>query len=83
MNTENAQVAQEESETTKNVQVTNVGQAIHVLIQAVDMGRKSGIYDWNDLSLISQSISLLAPPKEDAPKEDANGPDISNAVTEE
>jgi len=79
MSTENVKDAPEaKAETSQDVDVTNVGQAIHVLIQAADLGRKNGIFDWNDLKLISQSISLLAPTKED----ESNGPDIDNVATE-
>ena len=39
--------------------VTNIGQAIHVLVQAADMGRKAGIYDWKDLNLISQAMGII------------------------
>lgn len=39
--------------------VTTISQAIHVLVQAADLGRKAGIYDWEDLRLIGQSMALI------------------------
>ena len=48
---------------TQQQQVTNIGQAISVLIQATDLGRKAGIYEWEDLDLISQAKNLLTPKK--------------------
>ena len=40
-------------------QVTTISQAIHVLVQAADMGRKAGIYDWADLNMIQQAMGVI------------------------
>lgn len=39
--------------------VENFGQALDVLMQAADLGRQKGIYDWNSLALISQSFAII------------------------
>jgi hypothetical protein len=39
--------------------VTNLSEAISVLIQGVEMGRTKGIYEWDDLELISQSLKFM------------------------
>jgi hypothetical protein len=39
--------------------VTNFNQAVSVLIQAAHLGRKAGIYEFEDLDLIGQSVMLL------------------------
>ena len=39
--------------------VTNLNQAISVLVQAAEHGRKAGIFEWEDLDLISQSLKLI------------------------
>ena len=35
-------------------------QAISVLLQAAEMGRKSGIFDWQDLEHISDARKLIS-----------------------
>jgi hypothetical protein len=44
---------------TKINSVENLGQALDVLIQAADIGRQKGIYDFDSLSLIGQSIKVI------------------------
>lgn len=39
--------------------VSNLNQAISVLMQAAEQGRRAGIYEWEDLDYISQSLKLL------------------------
>lgn len=58
------QVATQEQVQSAKQQVETVGQAIHVLVQAADLGRKAGVYNWDDLILISQAIDLLKKPVE-------------------
>ena len=47
------------SEAKQEAQVTNLNQAISVLMQAAEQGRRAGIFEWEDLDYISQSIKLL------------------------
>ena len=54
---EKTQEAKAPEQGAQNVQT--IAQAIHVLVQAADIGRKAGIFDWQDLSLIKQSMDLL------------------------
>lgn len=42
-----------------NDKVVNFNQAVSVLMQAADHGRKAGIFEFDDLELISQSIKLI------------------------
>lgn len=49
----------QESEIPKVTTVQNLGQALDVLMQAADLGRQKGIYDWHSLSLISQSFAII------------------------
>jgi len=44
---------------TKINSVENLGQALDVLIQAADIGRQKGIYDFDSLSLIGQAIKVI------------------------
>ena len=39
--------------------VTNLDQAVGVLMAAANEGKNRGIYGWNDLALIGQSIELI------------------------
>ena len=39
--------------------VSNLNQAISVLMQAAEQGRRAGIFEWEDLDYISQSLKLL------------------------
>jgi len=54
-----AKEASIDAQRTQTTSVENIGQAIHVLVQAADIGRKAGAYEWQDLNLISQAISLI------------------------
>ena len=46
----------------KEVYVTfEMQQAIDVLFQAVEMGRKAGIYSFKDAGFIGQAVETLAP----------------------
>lgn len=47
------------SEAKQEAQVTNLNQAISVLMQAAEQGRRAGIFEWEDLDYISQSLKLL------------------------
>lgn len=47
------------SEAKQEAQVSNLNQAISVLMQAAEQGRRAGIYEWEDLDYISQSLKLL------------------------
>jgi hypothetical protein len=47
------------SEAKQETQVSNLNQAISVLMQAAEQGRRAGIYEWEDLDYISQSLKLL------------------------
>jgi hypothetical protein len=47
------------SEVKQEAQVSNLNQAISVLMQAAEQGRRAGIYEWEDLDYISQSLKLL------------------------
>lgn len=40
-------------------QVKDFNQALSVLIQGVEKGREKGIYQWEELDLISQSLKLI------------------------
>ena len=39
--------------------VSNLNEAISVLMQAAEQGRRAGIFEWEDLDYISQSLKLL------------------------
>ena len=54
--TEEVQSSTQEKQPTT---VNNFGQALDVLLQAADIGRQEGIYDFNALSLIGQSIKII------------------------
>ena len=59
MSEKNTQESQEQSqEKPKNI-VHTFGQAIGVLVQAADIGRKRGIFDWDDLDAIAQSMRII------------------------
>lgn len=64
--------------------VTTIAQAIQVLLQAVEIGRAKGIYDWGDAAVIGQAIGLIKeatkPPA--APQEDAAPQEVSDVATE-
>lgn len=47
------------SEAKQEAQVSNLNQAISVLMQAAEQGRRAGIFEWEDLDYISQSLKLL------------------------
>jgi len=47
-------------------QVTNFHQAISVLLQAAEIGRKAAIYDWEDSILIGQAVILLTDAQQQA-----------------
>ena len=47
------------SEVKQEAQVSNLNQAISVLMQAAEQGRRAGIFEWEDLDYISQSLKLL------------------------
>lgn len=65
-----------QNDTAKDI--TNIGQAINVLVQGVDMGRKAGIYSWEDTVLIAQSLQLLKIPTEVSNKDTSTSPDIAS-----
>jgi|TARA_R110000772_G_scaffold57747_8_gene130714 hypothetical protein len=57
--------------------VSNLNQAISVLMQAAEQGRRAGIFEWEDLDYISQSLKLLnayAKEQEQAPSEPTTEP---------
>jgi hypothetical protein len=56
----------------KNQQVNSVTDAINVLIQGVEIGRAKGIYSWEDLELISQSLKLLVNQKAEVSEKSEN-----------
>lgn len=61
------------SEAKQEAQVSNLNQAISVLMQAAEQGRRAGIFEWEDLDYISQSLKLLnayAAEQEQAAKEE-------------
>ena len=64
-------------------QVQNLGQAILVLKQAAEIGRKAGIYEWNDLDLISQSIKLINSLEQDQNAETPDETDSPESETKE
>jgi len=47
------------SEAKQETGVSNLNQAISVLMQAAEQGRRAGIFEWEDLDYISQSLKLL------------------------
>ena len=47
------------SEAKQETSVSNLNQAISVLMQAAEQGRRAGIYEWEDLDYISQSLKCL------------------------
>tara|TARA_Y100001937_G_C7116900_1_gene330594 strand:- start:656 stop:889 length:234 start_codon:yes stop_codon:yes gene_type:complete len=47
------------SEEKQEARVENLNQAISVLMQAAEQGRRAGIFEWEDLDYISQSLKLL------------------------
>ena len=46
-------------EVQNNVKVETIGDAIQVLIKAVDIGRQNGVYGWEDLAVIKKSIEII------------------------
>ena len=50
--------------------IQNVNDALSVLIQAVELGRKSGIYNWDDLELISDTLKFLKSQGQEVPEKD-------------
>ena len=39
--------------------VENLGQAVSVLVQGIEIGRSKGIYDWDALDLLNQAIKFI------------------------
>ena len=62
---EKANVANEQQEPQK---VSNISQAISVLLQATDIGRRAGVYSWEDLELIGQARVILTGGAKQNPK---------------
>tara|TARA_R110000796_G_scaffold159388_8_gene276241 strand:- start:5823 stop:6077 length:255 start_codon:yes stop_codon:yes gene_type:complete len=53
-------------ESQKLTKVVNLSQAIHVLVEAANIGKDKGIYSWGDLGLVGQAIELVATLQKDA-----------------
>jgi len=67
-------------------QVVNFNQAISVLLQAADMGRAKGIFEWDDLALVGQAIKFInniqAQAKADVKQSDAKDNTTNENVVE-
>ena len=48
-----------QEETPQKTEITNIGQAIGVLLQGVEVGRERGIYSWDNLEVISKAIKFI------------------------
>jgi hypothetical protein len=54
-------------------EITNIGQAIGVLMQGVDVGRQAGVYSWENLETLSKAIAFIntkMAPKDSTPNQD-------------
>lgn len=59
MSEKSTQESQEQPQEQPKNMVHTFGQAIGVLVQAADIGRKRGIFDWDDLDAIAQSMRII------------------------
>lgn len=46
-------------ENQEKKEVTNLSEALGVLIQATDKGRIAGIYNWDDLLVLSKTLKYI------------------------
>ena len=51
-------------------EVENQQQALNVLVQAVQVAQKRGVYSLDEAGLISQAVAIFAPPAEEPTQED-------------
>ena len=54
--TEQAPQSQEVPQITE---ITNMGQALAVLLQGVDLGREEGIYSWENIEVLAKAIAFI------------------------
>jgi len=72
-------MTQEVKSAPQEQKVENIGQAVQVLIQAVEIGRQKGIYGWEDAALIGQALTII----QSKPATAANTSDADVAITED